>query len=367
MAHLTSFGVENFKRFERFTMSNLGQCNLLWGDNNVGKTSVLEALLFHNDPRTFKHRLLTNLFIFRNFDDITRSYWIYYANSFNAPDGVGRVVFETQYFAGAKERYAVTLFNDRRSVWIYANLEKGSEVSFYPDTSEELFMDNTIKPEMNGRFRFDGALKFDGKFYPHPEMPLIPFFLGYEHRLTQKYTRYIQRFTSLSTQMKEDLRCMIPTIIDILVEPNETSPNNPILLIRQEGQDLAMPLGTFGDGAIKLFRILLEIIVHKGERLMIDEIDSGVHVSRFRDFWRTILKSASKHDVQIFATTHNWECLQFFKEVLEEEEMQSLQAKARGVNLFTDSKGNTQAITYTFEQFQHAINYHIDPRAVIRA
>ncbi len=366
MAHLTSFGVENFKRFERFSMNNLGQINLLWGDNNVGKTSILEALLFHPDPHIFKHRLLTNLFVFRNFDDITRSYWLYYANSLNVQDGVGSVHFRTKYLTSAEFVDSLTFFKDSHTTWICADFTTRVDNSVIADNPDELFMSNTLTPRMDGTFRFDGSIKFDGKFYPNPEMPLIPFFLGYEHRLTKKYTHHIQRFASLAEQMKEDLRCMIPTITDILVEPNETSPNNPILLIRQKGQDLAMPLGTFGDGAIKLFRILLEIIVHKGERLMIDEIDSGVHVSRFHDFWRTILKAASKHEVQIFATTHNWECLQFFKEVLEEEEMQPLQKKARGIKLTTDKEGSTQAITYTFEQFQHAINHHIDPRAVMR-
>ena len=44
--HLTYFKIENFKRFDSFEMENLGQYNLLVGDNNVGKTSVLEGLCF---------------------------------------------------------------------------------------------------------------------------------------------------------------------------------------------------------------------------------------------------------------------------------------------------------------------------------
>ena len=51
--HLTYFKIENFKRFDSFEMENLGQYNLLVGDNNVGKTSVLEGLLFDNDRINF--------------------------------------------------------------------------------------------------------------------------------------------------------------------------------------------------------------------------------------------------------------------------------------------------------------------------
>ena len=47
--HLKYFKVENFKCFDSFEMDNIGQFNLIVGDNNVGKTSVLEALLFRED------------------------------------------------------------------------------------------------------------------------------------------------------------------------------------------------------------------------------------------------------------------------------------------------------------------------------
>ena len=49
--HLTYFKIENFKRFDSFEMENIGQYNLVVGDNNVGKTSVLEGLLF--DEKNF--------------------------------------------------------------------------------------------------------------------------------------------------------------------------------------------------------------------------------------------------------------------------------------------------------------------------
>ncbi len=42
--HLTYFKVENFKRFDSLELTDIGQFNLIVGDNNVGKTSLLEAL-----------------------------------------------------------------------------------------------------------------------------------------------------------------------------------------------------------------------------------------------------------------------------------------------------------------------------------
>src|SRR5438094_8588307 len=59
--HLSYFKVENFKRFESFEMKDLGQFNLIVGDNNVGKTSVLEALLFDADQSVFVNNLISAL------------------------------------------------------------------------------------------------------------------------------------------------------------------------------------------------------------------------------------------------------------------------------------------------------------------
>ena len=45
--HIKTFRVKGFKKFQDITVQNIGQFNLLVGDNNIGKTSVLEALLTH--------------------------------------------------------------------------------------------------------------------------------------------------------------------------------------------------------------------------------------------------------------------------------------------------------------------------------
>ncbi|MDP5170014.1 MAG: AAA family ATPase [Bacteroidia bacterium] len=48
--HISSFKLTNFKQFKSLALDNIGQFNLIVGDNNVGKTSLLEALLVHYDP-----------------------------------------------------------------------------------------------------------------------------------------------------------------------------------------------------------------------------------------------------------------------------------------------------------------------------
>ena len=51
--HLTYFKVENFKRFDSLELTDIGQFNLVVGDNNVGKTSLLEALCVDSNYENF--------------------------------------------------------------------------------------------------------------------------------------------------------------------------------------------------------------------------------------------------------------------------------------------------------------------------
>src|SRR5438477_6534472 len=54
-SHLSSFEVKGFKKFTELKVENIGQFNLIVGDNNVGKTTLLEALLI--DRLKFVDRL----------------------------------------------------------------------------------------------------------------------------------------------------------------------------------------------------------------------------------------------------------------------------------------------------------------------
>lgn len=50
MGHIDTFVVGRFRGIQDLKLENLGQINLLIGDNNSGKTSVLEALSIYSDP-----------------------------------------------------------------------------------------------------------------------------------------------------------------------------------------------------------------------------------------------------------------------------------------------------------------------------
>jgi AAA15 family ATPase/GTPase len=127
-------------------------------------------------------------------------------------------------------------------------------------------------------------------------------------------------------------------------------------MIRRKNIDTLVPLSMYGEGSIKLFRIIIEIIMCKNQFLLIDEIDSGIHFSRFRIFWKLILKTAQKYNVQIISTTHSLECLKYLKEALEDNDLKNLQSQTKHFVLRRQSDMNIKASAYNFEQFEYALD-----------
>ena len=75
-----------------------------------------------------------------------------------------------------------------------------------------------------------------------------------------------------------------------------------------------IPLRTFGDGVNRLFGIILSLSCAKGGVLLVDEIENGLHHSILTKVWAVIFQMARTLNVQVFATTHSWDCIQSFQE-----------------------------------------------------
>jgi predicted ATP-dependent endonuclease of OLD family len=52
--------------------------------------------------------------------------------------------------------------------------------------------------------------------------------------------------------------------------------------------------------------------------LLVDEIENGLHYSVQRDIWRAIFRLAKDLNVQVFATSHSWDCVRAFQEAASE-------------------------------------------------
>jgi predicted ATPase len=80
------------------------------------------------------------------------------------------------------------------------------------------------------------------------------------------------------------------------------------IILRLDGQEVRVPIGTLGDGTWRLFGLALAMASCRNGVLLVDEIDTGLHHSVMTKMWHFVTETARRLDVQIFATSHSRDC-----------------------------------------------------------
>jgi AAA15 family ATPase/GTPase len=102
--------------------------------------------------------------------------------------------------------------------------------------------------------------------------------------------------------------------------PQGQDTSNRVPFVKVENFEDPMPLRALGDGINRLFGLALALVSAKGGLLLVDEIENGIHYSVQGDLWRLILETAGRLNVQVFATTHSYDCIKAFEEASRESE-----------------------------------------------
>lgn len=311
--HISGIVIKNFKRFKELKIHNVGRINLITGDNNVGKTSLLEALCFSDDISQFVQ--------YQTYNYLQRKQ---------------SLLFE-------KESTYLPVTSEKLWMSIISKNHDSNSIS-YKLFKDRLSWDISIKAELvlkNNPIQFHKNKILENAL-------LIPFGKLNNEIITQFYEDNIQGKKQLRNKLIEALRIFIPKIENIIT-------NEETILIEEKEQEEGIPLYYYGDGVYKLFYIVMLTLMHPHKRIMIDEIDAGIHFSRLVRFWKELVNISDKFDVQIFATTHNIECIEALKAALEEDEVKIFQNTTRVITLYVTKDNQISARVRNFETFAEAV------------
>jgi AAA15 family ATPase/GTPase len=147
-----------------------------------------------------------------------------------------------------------------------------------------------------------------------------------------------QKVNDLSYNHKKELIKILNKIFDLKILDFLTKYHgeNGMISIATELNENYVPITQFGDGFNKIFRYIVEIIYvreNKDNRIMIDEIDTGIHYTKHQDFWSNILTVCKEMGVQLFATTHSKEFAQAYVEAAKILDI-SIQKELRLIELY---------------------------------
>jgi len=105
------------------------------------------------------------------------------------------------------------------------------------------------------------------------------------------------------------LRMLDPRIEDIAYVAGRRDTRVALLKFRGHGR---IPLSSMGDGLTRLFHIALAVASAPNGVLLIDEFENGLHWTVQAKLWIALARAAREFGVQVFSTTHSRDCIEGF-------------------------------------------------------
>ena len=367
---LDSLFIRNYKNISFLEIPTLKRVNLFWGRNNVGKTTLLEALSIYASNGNLKqlYNLLKlrgeDLHAFRN------------RNSITADD-------EINAFLPLVSNYDKSLFDNNEGVRIGESQENILKI--------ELVRVNTILQTKNGKkqisrivselgapisessvnssfslqvsnksigleyhIALDGHGIQDDNFFDNESVPVnIPF--QYIYCKGGQQADLDQLWSTISMSENEDevvkaLRIIEPDIERFNILSNDKDDDfKRIPYVRLKGMDKLVRLSAMGDGINRMLQIILALINCKGGIFLLDEFENGLHYSVQEQLWTIIFDIAARLDIQVFVTTHSNDCINSYAKVATEEDALAIRMDHSAGKLSVQQYENPQDLLFAIK------------------
>ncbi len=348
MAHINGLYIDNFKGFSNFKIEGLGKFNIIIGDNNVGKSSLMEAAMVSEN---FDESLLSLYHMAGIRSGLSDLNYDILSDYYSSKTQSKKFEIAINYNNLVKERikckriHVDEFKNDRDLLQLYTyELAIKNVLRNEVKDIDELFYDvyyiNDIPKSLISKYTRPGGY-----------VPFVSSGFYYSNDLVGYYSKFI----SLKKENEKaivDLLSRIFVDLEAIKVVSESGVSR--LLVNLKSSSTPVPMSMFGDGFVKLFRIIMELFQCKNGKLMIDEIDSGIYHKKYPEFWKAIFLNVRENNNQVFATTHSKECLTSLVSFVKENE--EFRDFIRILNLRINRNGNPMAVSYNFEEFENSID-----------
>ncbi len=373
--HLTYFKIENFKKFATLEVSDIGQFNLVVGDNNVGKTCFLEALLFDEDGQ----QLLDNFYIaltkrglhFEIEKRISEKNGIkteaiiqpkenYFENNIIKKD-TKELKITAKFKNESETKIGISEFT--KNVLAIQNIDNKKPLTFINKYNDEIILKNNLEQFVKIYISINDEKQLNNKPYywiydynlDIQNFPLISF------NDSSLGNKCIELYNNLDINGEEvllkTLQIINPDLFKIGFK-KEFEDLNDVFVLSFNGETKLVPINFLGDGFKRIFYIILKTISLRGKRIMIDEIEIGIHHSKLKDFWVNIIKVCKELEVQLFASTHSDECVKDYLDAANELGEQDL----RLIRLQENKDKTVKAICYKKEYIEYIVESNTEER-----
>lgn len=116
-----------------------------------------------------------------------------------------------------------------------------------------------------------------------------------------------------------------------------------------------VPIGSFGDGIWRTLALAVSVARARRGVLIVDEIDTGLHYKVMSDLWRMLDVASRRWNVQVFATTHSYDCVSSLARICRDKE-------STDIMIHRVERGRNKTVTFDESQIVAAAEYGIEVR-----
>ncbi len=351
---ISVFDIKNFRRINRASI-DLAPVNIITGSNNVGKTSILEALFLllagHDPKKVMTINALRGLRTVRLGDEV----WQYIFRGMDSSSPI--------YLQMKDDRLATSSLTISQQPSLSLSEEDSVIES---STGQQEIRSSSGTHTLSYRFessdgpshilnmRADlGDVRVD-RFVP----PAFPdsFFLTPTNMDTKNM---VTRFSGIKQRRDDEdlvraLRVLEPelTRLEISYIPEIVN------IVADIGLESMIPIQMLGGGFNHVLNVLSTVAEAKNGVTLVDDLDFGLHHTVLEKFWHSLLETSLKYNSQIVGTTQSRECIAALARAIRNLEDGS-RVRLHRVDRVGD---DTKVVTYEAGDIEAAVSMDVEVR-----
>ena len=288
--HIKNMEIYNFKGLKELKINDMKSINIFIGDNNSGKTTILEAISIFENPFDYMSHLK---FLDRKHGLSNIKY-----------DNIKQVFYNSDY----DNEICINLTIDQNSNNIdnaCLKINAKEEEVYFEDCNEDV---TTLTYIFNGEEK-----EFSIQNNPQKEIRVRKEKFKYLNLgFVSPIDTYMEKSTlsAIDTVIKKGKK---QTLIELLkiFDSNITDLNyisNKELYITTSNRG-TLSISSFGDGLKKAIVLIAKAIDAKDGIVLIDELETSIHKDILGKIFKELLINAEKYNTQVISTTHSLEAI----------------------------------------------------------
>ncbi|PDW16532.1 AAA family ATPase [Helicobacter pylori] len=330
---IQSVRIKNFKNFKNTQIDGFTKLNIITGQNNAGKSNLLEALYYLVGKSM--HPCTNVLEIYDNIrkEPLTsesKSLMFYGLDTkeeiqiVTTLDNNQTLDLQIKFIASENQKVI-----ESQIIPTAEQTQMPSQLNFtLKKNNEEIYNDhlNIAKvpnfPPIPNQSGYNRQFK---NFDPNQLQKLLPFESAtiIPSDVVYRQAHMIQAVSKIcsNNQLEEELNKHLNQF-DNNIQSISFNTNNQLKLKVKNIKE-KVPLSVFGDGLKKYLYIVSVFMVDNAKTIYIDEVENGLHFSRMKLLLRCVIDFINDNkdgNLQVFMTTHNQEFIEILDQVIREND-----------------------------------------------